>query len=176
LRASLCSPTSDMNRIRSGVERIAQVTRQAEAMPVERLATDESLAFQRGKYAAGWNEITVLHGAWACITDASVLMRQRRLSRTITSDRRRTDGERRPRNSLASCNQCGVTFRKFNQRVPSSQLLALRRSRREVQRTPPAAKTCLSSSVQLTTTRSLPPLAPRRCMMKWPSGVTSQFG
>ena len=39
--------------------------------------------------------------------------------------------------------------------------------------TPPAARICFSSSVQLMTTRSLPPFEPRRIMMKRPSGMTS---
>ena len=41
------------------------------------------------------------------------------------------------------------------------------------QRTPPAARIRVSSSVQWTTTRSLPPFGPRRSMTKRPSGVTS---
>ena len=40
-------------------------------------------------------------------------------------------------------------------------------------RTPPDARICLSSCVQLTTARSLPPFPPRRIMMNRPSDVTS---
>ena len=42
-----------------------------------------------------------------------------------------------------------------------------------IQRTPPDARICFSSSVQLMTTRSLPPFTPRRIMMNRPSAVTS---
>jgi hypothetical protein len=79
LRASQCSPTIAMNRIRSGVERIAQVTRQTPAMPVEVPCTDESRAFSTREYAvcrAGWNTMTVLRSARACTTDASAFMKQ----------------------------------------------------------------------------------------------------
>jgi len=41
------------------------------------------------------------------------------------------------------------------------------------QRTPPAARTCFSSSVQLITARKRPPRVPRRSMMNRPSRVTS---
>src|SRR6516162_1179491 len=41
------------------------------------------------------------------------------------------------------------------------------------QRTPPAARTCFSSSVQLITARKRPPWVPRRSMMNRPSRVTS---
>ena len=44
---------------------------------------------------------------------------------------------------------------------------------RGIHRTPPDARICFSSSVQLMTTRSLPPFTPRRIMMNRPSAVTS---
>ena len=63
----------------SGVERIAQVTRQTAAMPVKVPCTDESRAFSTREARgcrAGRNEMTVLRSARACTTDASALMKQ----------------------------------------------------------------------------------------------------